>query len=225
MRFRTKLGLASVVVSFISWSATPSLAIPITTPVISTFDSGLEGWTGPDIRFVSSIGNAPGSLEFQELFSANAAYALAPAKFLGDWSALDGTGSISYQHRVQLQFDPGFWGAAVPREIVLQGPGGVATWRGSLPAFNSNFVTIIAPLSASDWTVSSGTWGGLLSDVTSFQLRVDHFNDQFGVERTQFDNITLGGASQVPEPASLLLLSFGLAGAAYLRRARRDRIS
>jgi hypothetical protein len=219
-----RLGLVLVAFFFTSWLATsPSLASPITVPVISTFASGLDGWSGPDIRFVAAVGNPAGSLEFQELYSANASYALAPAKFLGDWSALDGTGVISYDHRVQLQFDPGFWGAAVPREIVLEGPGGVATWTGSLPNFNSSFVTITAPLSASNWIVNSGTWGGLLSDVTAFRLRVDHYNDLFGAERTQFDNILLNGPgpgpgpSPVPEPTSLLLLGTGLAAAAYRR--------
>lgn len=185
----------------------------------STFDSGLDGWTGADIRFVVSIGNPAGALEFQETYRANATYALAPAKFLGDWSALDGTGDISYDHRVPLLFSPGFYGAAVEREIRLAGPGGAATWIGSLPAFNSSFVTVTAPLSESAWTVTSGTWQGLLANVTSFELRVDHYNDLFGAERTQFDNI------RVAEPsASVLLVAFAaLQGRRLERRFVRRR--
>jgi hypothetical protein len=200
-----------------------SMAAPVPATVISTFDSNLEGWRDPDIRFVSRIGNPPGAMEFQELYSSNSGFASAPAEFLGDWSLLDGAGSISFEHRVSLAgIHPGFWGTSVPREIRLAGPGGSATWMGAQPAFSNAWAPVIAPLSPAAWTVTSGIWPGLLSNVTSFELRVDHFNDFFGAERTQFDNIGLSGPSEpIPEPSTFLLLGTGSVLILYRRyRAR-----
>lgn len=188
--------------------------------VLSTFDSNLDGWTGTDIRFVSTLGNPPGALEFQELFSANATYAYAPAKFLGDWSASDGAGTISFDHFMPnvTAWDQGYWGAGVPREIILSGLGGEAIWTGDVPAFYSGWTTNTAPLNSADWVITSGTWGGLLTDVTSFRLRVDHFNDLFGAERTQFDNIIVGA---VPIPPTLYLFGSGLLGLIGISRRKK----
>ncbi len=186
----------------------------------STFDSGLEGWSGPDIRFASSIGNPPGSMEFQELYSANASYASAPVNFLGDWSLLDGKGFISYDHFMPnvTSWNQGYWGAGLEREIRLTGSGGAATWTGTIPAFYSGWTTILVPLESTAWTVDSGTWGGMLSNITAFELRVDHFNDMFGAERTQFDNITL---SAVPIPAAMPLMSSALALLGFMSYRQR----
>ena len=163
----------------------------VLVPVGSEFDAGLDGWSGgSEIRFQSGIGNSPGSMEFQELYRGSG-FASAPPKFLGFWSSLDGKGFISFQHRVALQFSPGFWGAAVPREIRLSGPGGSAVWQGAAPEFSNNWVSVSVKLDQAEWTVTSGTWQNLLDQVTAFEIRVDHFNDLFGVERAQFDSVRL----------------------------------
>jgi hypothetical protein len=52
-------------------------------------------------------------------------------------------------------------------------------------------VSIDVKLDQTAWTVTSGTWRNLLDQVTAFQIRGNLFNDLFGAERTQFDNIRL----------------------------------
>lgn len=162
---------------------------PVAVPVGSSFDTNVDGWGGAGVRFVSQTGNPPGSMEYQEVY-AGAGFASAPAKFLGVWSHLNGRGSIVFQHRVpRAGLDPGYWGAVGPRQLRLSGPGGSATWTGAAPAFSDNWVNVVARLNASEWTVTRGTWLHLLDQVTAVEVRVNLFNDLFGAERTQFDNI------------------------------------
>ena len=123
---------------------------------------------------MSSIGNPSGSLEFQKLYSSNASFALAPTKFLDDWSAaIIGLSYISYQHRPKQDFAAGYYGTAYNREIRISGAGGAVTWLGAAPSFSSSFIAIDVPHLESEWTVTSGTWSNLLSDVSSFRLRVE----------------------------------------------------
>ena len=49
----------------------------------------------------------------------------------------------------------------------------------------------MVPLNPAQWTVTNGTWLGLMEQVGSLELAVDLFNDLFGAERTEFDNIQL----------------------------------
>ncbi len=172
---------------------------PVLGPVVSSsFTSNLEGWSNPSIR-LSSAGNPPASLEFQEVYAAGDAFMLAPPKYLGSFSHFSDAARISFEHRVLLTFGTAYWGTPVNREVRLSGPGGSATWIGPVPAFSADWVPVIVPLDPGQWTQTSGTWGELLEQVTEIQIRVDHFNDLFGVEQTQFDNIRMSaGYTAVP---------------------------
>jgi hypothetical protein len=172
-------------------SAPPPYRGRVMAPILSSFDSGMEGWTGSGFRFASQIGNPAGALEYQELYRGDR-FASAPDRFLGFWSHLNSRGILSFEHRVSSGgISPAYWGAASPREIRLSGPGGAATWTGSVPVFNNGWVSIEVKLDPAEWTVTSGTWRNLLDQVTTFQIRGNLFNDLFGAERTQFDNIRL----------------------------------
>jgi hypothetical protein len=170
---------------------------PVLAPISSLFNVSLEGWS-PGIRFVSDLGNPPGAMEFQELYQSGDTFASAPEKFLGSWAHFDDSAVISFQHRVsRAGIDPGFWGTPLPREIRLTGPAGSAVWTGSAPAFSDNWATVIVPLSPAHWK-TSGTWLKLLEQITALEIRVDLFNDLFGAERTQFDNIRLLPSAPFP---------------------------
>jgi hypothetical protein len=130
-------------------------------------------------------------MEFQELYRAGDGFALAPPKYLGSFAHFDNTAFLSFEHRVPLTFGPAYWGAAIPREVRLTGPGGSATWTGEVPVFSTGWVTVHVPLVETYWTQTSGKWLDLLEQVTSVEIRVDHFNDLFAVEQTQYENVTL----------------------------------
>lgn len=163
---------------------------PVAVPVGSSFDTNSDGWSGAGVRFSAATGNPPGSLEYQQ--AAGGGFAAAPAKFLGVWAHLNQRAIIVFQHRVsRAGIDPGFWGAAGPRQIRLSGPGGEATWTGSLPVFSDGWVMIVARIDPGEWVVTRGTWLHLLDQVTALEVRVNLFADLFGAERTQFDNLFL----------------------------------
>jgi hypothetical protein len=135
----------------------------------------------------------------------------APSKFLGDWSSLNGTGWIEYDHRI---FDSGpnpvF---EIPYEILISGPGGSAYWRGGYPSGQTDWVHFEANLVDSEWVVTSGTWSGLLTDVTQMLINVEQVSNVGLGEIDGIDNIAL-----VPEPGTLILLAIG--GLAIMRRRR-----
>lgn len=90
------LGLA------LMFAASPAAAIVL--PVESTFDSDAEGWTGNG-DFAAVGGNPGGYMNYPGNFQIPAPSDIfAPSEFLGDWSALDGTAKIEFDHRI---FDVG----------------------------------------------------------------------------------------------------------------------
>lgn len=203
-------------------------AAPIAVPVVSTFDAGLDGWTGDnpgELSFAAAGGNPGGFLRFDDN-SPSGGEAFAPAKFLGDWSALDGIGSISYD---QIVISTGSFFSVGSPTIALVGPGGEATWTSPVPAPNScpgnlfcDWETVDAPLVEGLWSVTSGSWENLLQDVTSFSIWGDLYGSLSVPDAEGLDNVRLGvSVSSVPEPAAITLFGLGLGGLWASRRHRR----
>jgi hypothetical protein len=195
--------------------------VSVGNAAMSTFDSGLDGWisnTPALINWASSGGNPDGYVRFRDEIGA-LTYISAPAKFLGDWSALDGAGAIKFDHRI---FDMG--GGLqefLPYRIDIFGSGGAAAyWEGANPIGANIWETVVAPLNASDWTISSGSWSDLLSDVTELHIQieqVDNTNSKASkVEIAGIDNVNL-----VPIPGAMWLLGSGLIGLLVIRRKQR----
>jgi hypothetical protein len=82
-----------------------------------------------------------------------------------------------------------------------------------------------APLIQSEgWTVTSGTWSGLLQDVTGLQIQMEIVgNTHPGVTKTDVEGIDNIVLKTVPEPAGLTLACVSLLGmgAKAWRRWRR----
>ena len=74
--------------------------------------------------------------------------------------------------------------------------------------------------------MNSGTWLGLLGDVTQLQIPIELVTNNQNTPWTDIeciDNVTLtGSATGTPEPASLSLVfaGSGMLGLAWLRRRR-----
>jgi hypothetical protein len=140
--------------------------------VISTFDSGLEGWTFTsegEISWEPSGGNPGGYIRFVDDPGVGARL-VAPSKFLGDWSGLDGIGVISYDHAI---FDVGVNPIFHPYNISISGPDGLAEWRGATPAGVTDWRTVEALLKESEWTVTEGAWPLLLANVTELRIAIE----------------------------------------------------
>ncbi len=196
---------AAAVATVVFWAAGAALA----APVISTWDSGtLEGWTFSGVSYgyweAAPLGGDPGGwARFVDTSSAYTADKLhAPAAYLGDYQPyLDG-GWLEWDQNTGKA-------AAIGPSITLVGPGGRAFYDAPVPGLTWSHVKVL--LAPQYWTVSQGTWAGLMANVTDLNVVGDVASGSGTVE-LGLDNFALA----VPEPATLAIVLLG--GAALLRR-------
>ncbi len=173
------------------------------------FDTGLDGWALVDVdnepadgsvSWQSSGGNPDGYALFDDDPSPTTGYLAAPATYLGDWSGLDGEGSIQYDHR-NISGDPNRTGL---HGVIIEGPGGRAqfTGTGEPPTVPSPWARVVVPLVESSWHVVSGTWHALLADVTEFRIRIELIT---GDDSSGMDNIRLVGADPCANPSPTII--------------------
>lgn len=194
-----------------------ALTCPITVAaVISDFDADLDGWvaTGSGSLSHSAAGGNPnGFAQFDDIPGVGGdGFLIAPAKFLGDWSALDGNGSLNWEHRILTLGDVP---TVVNARATIAGPGGEAFYVGAL--HQTTWTMFSAPIDSSDWVTSVGTWNALLSNVTSLTIRIEAVhNNGAALDVDGIDNVQL-----VPEPSTLLLAAFGFFGLFAMHKRRR----
>lgn len=226
MRFR----LSQVLVLAMTFVAFPgNSGVYAGIIAFSGFDRSLEGWTSNlsnEVTWKSTGGNPGGYAQFVD-GSTGETWFVAPAAFRGDLRILDGTGTLTYDQRlVQIG---GFNSGMVPMEVRLSGPGGEANWLSDYPTEGLQWNHMIVPFQQNAWNIMSGSWSGLLANVTSFWIRAEHVDNFWGQpnrETFTIDNVTLT-ANPVPEPASIVsLLIAGAAIAGYrIRRRNRNDVS
>lgn len=171
-------------------------------PVISEFTSGSDGWTlshnGFAARWASSGGNPGGYVEYLNTPPVAPAptFIRSPAKFLGDWSPLDGKGQLRYDHGV---FEQTTVQGTFPHAVIISGSGGTATWTGDGPdAPNSGWTNVIVPIREDAWQVISGSWSSLLTNVTSLDIRYELYKTSGGVDHEGIDNVQITLDEDVP---------------------------
>jgi hypothetical protein len=230
--------LAVLVVVANAWLWPPCTSVRaafITTPVESTFDSDVDGWKifgaglgsggsgGDEAVHAASFGNPGGYLQWtQTYFPQDQQEAIAPAKFLGDWSALIGHGAISFDYKV---FHPGTMpgpGASVlSLEIIRQGSGTASVDFLDGPYFKWTHFEVL--LDESLWHVQGipgVTFADILANVTDVEILMEAIESHaLPGEIVGLDNVRLVGAAAVPEPASFVLMAAGLTILAAGRRA------
>jgi hypothetical protein len=125
---------------------------------------------------------------------------VAPAKFLGNWATLDGIGALKWD---QIIVSVGDAPDIVNASATIAGPGGDATYFGALHQIS--WTTFSAPINSASWSINSGTWNAILSNVTSLQIRIEAVhNDGPTLDVDGIDNVQL-----VPESGALTLFCVG----------------
>lgn len=158
----------------------------------STFDTDLEGWTligSGTLTYQSSGGISGGFARFDDISGTGGdGWIIAPSKFLGDWSGLNGTGTLSWYHTV---LSPGGGPTFVPAGVSISGPGGSASWQSpNLLATYWQFFSV--PVDPSVWSVT-GSWSALLANVTTLQIRIEGVhNGGPALDTDGIDNVVLG---------------------------------
>jgi len=205
----------------VSRLATPVIALPQS----STFETSLDGWTLVDADgnsaqgtlFWQATGGNPGGFAFYRDFGSDGGFISAPSAYLGDWSELNGTGELRYEHRIVFMNNVT---AIVPYEVRIAGTGGQARYLGGISPGPGSWVQVTVPINEIDWTVTTGTWAGILSGVTNLRIRIEQVdgNDHDGI-----DNVWLGQSStSIPVITSaggvVLVILLMFLGALRIRR-------
>jgi hypothetical protein len=183
----------------------------------SAFDAGFDGWTsspGSPLAFSweSSGGNPGGYIRYDDNLEGPGeagSAVFAPAGYLGNWADADVT-QLSYQMNV---FSTGAVAGVGNYIVGLESPSGSALWIGPLANANVPWFQLDVPIVESDWTVSSGTWNDILSNVTELRIGMELYSSGVTAEVTGLDNVELRSAREtvVPLPATLYLFALGLA--------------
>ena len=179
-------------------------------------DNTLQGWTFTDNGLGSwdnpgADGNPGGYARYTDVASNMQGPSLfAPGQYLGDYSSYIG-GCFTYDIRLEMPSnDPGL-PSNYPR-IRLQGSDGSEARALANFDLTTDWTSVQINILESDWEMVSGTWNGLIGDVSGLYFGGDFLLGS-GPEGA-VDNFRL----LVPAPGAGALL--GLGGLAMARRRR-----
>lgn len=169
-------------------------AAPV-VPAQTTWDSGTaEGWTWDVtealVQFPLTGGVSGGFLQATDIKGGEMTI-YAPAAFLGDYTALNNNAYFSVSLRTLVQGSDKWHSFGI---LTLSGPGGsYSVDLGNPPEVSGGWIQFTRQLTESKWTKQSGTWAGLLANVTSVSLNIEAGSAI--TETNGVDNFALVGGS------------------------------
>ncbi len=165
--------------------------------VVSDFEGGdTDGWVSEGdgvYLWEATTGNPAGCMRVNDDATGDMNRAYAPVKFLGDWSGADAFDTLSadiFLNQIATAY------VASNFVFRITGPGGQATGiLNPKPPFQS-WITYKISLSSADWQLNSGTWAGLMQNVTTLIITMEYIS---GDEFNRLDNVRISfSPSMVP---------------------------
>lgn len=219
--------------SLSSVSAIPLLllftSLQVHGDLVSTFDSGSEGWTVSDgarnLEWNSTGGNPGGFISAEEALLNNTWYFRSPNIWAGDWTSyIGGTVSFDLIDIVKDQWDPNFGGMHgvyypdPPEIIIAMDTDNVVFWEADIVPISSDWTSFQIQLLESDASFSSTTTASfetIMENVSRLAIRGEYFrlDDKEGL-----DNVMV---NPIPIPAAVWLFSSGLVGLIGISRRKK----
>lgn len=164
-------------------------------PTFSIFDGDADGWVSSSTAFqhFPRAGNPDGCIGLEDEGS-DGNWAVAPTKFLGDWSSLDENGALFFDHKV---YDPGTGNPLINGDYIVRihgDAGALATWTAPGPAGATQWKSFRLPIRESKWVLETGTnWDELLRNITKLEIKMEMFNNSGGTthDKDAIDNVAL----------------------------------
>ena len=166
--------------------------------VRSSFDDNFDGWSGECSGFFEhsfSDTEHTGFIMFSDESGVTGdGFIVAPESYLGDWSDLDGIGELSWEHKI---FQAGGGPVILRPHVMISGPGGRAVIR-PLEKMRPYWRSFSVPIDRDAWTVTSGTWSQLISNVTELKIRIEAAHNDFSpLDINGIDSIVLGAEKRL----------------------------
>ena len=186
--------------------------------LVSTFDSGTEGWTTEGhthgLYWDDSDGNPPGSVYARDdRMYEGWWFFVAPSSWNGNWSQYEG-GTLSFDLRVR---DSG--GSPSPDNYIvwIKGSSGEElTWGMDSEPPATSWTNYQITLNPETFGVSEDDFDAVMSDVVELKIRGEYWKGSYEDEEG-LDNVRV---SAVPVPGAVWLLGSGLIGFVALGRKR-----
>ena len=184
--------------------------------IVSTFDTGLEGWTAQGSGFVqfNAAGNPGGSAEFDRFTNTPDLYAVAPAAFTGNLSGYDNE-TFSFDARTTNVETGGTVAGFGTISLYHNGSGTPYTQDIAPGVPSTTWQTYSGPFTAAGFGVSQANWTTALSQVDQLTIYFSPYSTTQAFSPTLLDNVIL-----TPEPVSMGMVALA-AGMLLKRTARR----
>ena len=195
--------------------------------IVSTFDTGSEGWTGQGdiaapVTWIATGGNPDGHIRLVDATSGGVTYFAAPAAFLGNRGDAFGQ-MLSFDVRQTISGGANQFNAA---DVVLIGGGLTLVYDFAANPPIGAWTNYSVSFLGAGWKVGTLTGANatdlnmnqVLSSLTALRIRSEY---QTGADTGYLDNVMV---TTVPEPSPLTLLLAGMLvmGSLTLRRNRGE---
>jgi hypothetical protein len=162
--------------------------------------SGFDGWSFMNVNGPASVnndGNPPNCIRWGD--QTNVSRLIAPPKFKGNWSGLNGSHYLS----VDLKIVSNQPNLALPSYFIrIQGKGGVAEvdfTASMVDSARGKWFRFVFPLQEDAWQQVSGSWDSTLMKVTDVFIQPEFFSGG-GAENISLDNFCIGTVTGVEPP-------------------------